>query len=174
MSPMHSHSYDHTILQYHRDDTCTYQTWLPYLILEVHYSTPRYQNTSHFSMTALTGNHERRTTSTLNVREVHPIWYIISMRDNLATHHHINSYYTIYVHSMDPVCTNWEISPASAYVTSPWQLGVGVYRLCTTMSWLYNAVLWNNVQCCPVGCHGVTWISTVQHTHTFSEGLGKG
>ena len=32
------------------------------------------------------------------------------MRDNLATHHHINSYY-IYVHSMDPVCTSWDISP---------------------------------------------------------------
>ena len=31
------------------------------------------------------------------------------MRDNLATHHHINSYY-IYVHSMDLVCTSWDIS----------------------------------------------------------------
>ena len=36
--------------------------------------------------------------------------YLGSMRDNLATHHHINSYY-IYVHSMDPVCTSWDISP---------------------------------------------------------------
>ena len=32
------------------------------------------------------------------------------MRDNLATHHHINSYY-IYVHSMDPVCISLDISP---------------------------------------------------------------
>jgi hypothetical protein len=30
------------------------------------------------------------------------------MRDNLATHHHINTYY-IYVHNMDPVCTSWDI-----------------------------------------------------------------
>ena len=36
--------------------------------------------------------------------------YLVLMRDNLATHHHINSYY-IYVHSMDPVCTSWDISP---------------------------------------------------------------
>ena len=57
---------------------------------------------------------------------------------------------------------------ASACVMSPWQLVVGVYRLCTIMQFygmIYNVVLWG-----PTVPHGYA----VWNTHSFSEGLGKG
>ena len=63
--------------------------------------------------------------------------YLVSMRDNLTTHHHINSYYNYLctqhgssMHQLGHISQEALLHAASACVMSPWQLISGLYRLC--------------------------------------------
>ena len=71
-------------------------------------------------------------------------------------------------HTIGRVLKEALLHTASACVMSPWQLVVGVYRLCTIMQFygtISNVVLWG-----PMVTHGYP----LCNTHSFSEGLGKG
>ena len=107
MSPIHSYSYHHTILQHHTHDMYhIYMTASPWLCSPLWHLWILAQQQLQYSPSHMLSSKLKSHGPECKRKAS----YLVSMRDNLATHHHINSYY-IYVHSMDPVCTSWDISP---------------------------------------------------------------